>query len=60
LSSNAVKLKSHAMLATWFDLFVPTSVDAPFRALVYRQVLFLLDDITTLLPRTITNLFAGI
>jgi hypothetical protein len=50
-SSNAIKLKSHAMLATWYDLFVPTTVDAPFHALVCRQVLFSLDNITTSLPR---------
>jgi hypothetical protein len=30
LSSNAIKLKSHAMLATRSDLFVPATVDAPF------------------------------
>jgi hypothetical protein len=35
-SSNAIKLKNHAMLATRSDLFVPTTVDAPFHALVYR------------------------
>jgi hypothetical protein len=29
-SSNAIKLKNHAMLATRSDLFVPTTVDAPF------------------------------
>jgi hypothetical protein len=46
-SSNAIKLKSHAMLATRSDLFVPTTIDAHFHALVCRQVLFLLDDITT-------------
>jgi hypothetical protein len=34
------------MLATWSDLFVPTTADAPFHAIVCRQVLFLLDDIT--------------
>jgi hypothetical protein len=44
------------MLATLSDLFVPLTVDAPFHALVCRQVLFLLDDITTPLPRAITNL----
>jgi hypothetical protein len=60
LSSNAIKLKSRAMLATRFDLFVSTTVDAPFHALVCRQVLFSLDDITTPLPRTITNLLRGI
>jgi hypothetical protein len=56
LSSNAIKLKSRAMLATRSNLFVPTTVDAPFDALVYWQVLFLLDNITTPLPRAITNL----
>jgi hypothetical protein len=55
-TSNAIKLKSHAMLATWSDLFVPATVDAPFHALMCRQVLFLIDDITTPLPRAITNL----
>jgi hypothetical protein len=55
LSSNAIKLKSHAMLATWSDLFIPTTIDATFHALVCRQVLFSLDDITTPLPHTITN-----
>jgi hypothetical protein len=55
-SSNAIKLKSHAMLATRSNLFVPPTVDAPFYALVCRQVLFLLDDITMPLPRAITNL----
>jgi hypothetical protein len=55
-SSNAIKLKTHAMLATQSDLFVPTTVDAPFYALVCRQVLFSLDNITTSLPHTITNL----
>jgi hypothetical protein len=55
LSSNAIKLKNHAMLATRFDLFIPITVDAPFHALVCRQVLFLLDDITTPLPHAITN-----
>jgi hypothetical protein len=56
LSSNAIKLKSHAMLVAWSDIFVPTTVDSPFHALVCRKVLFLLDDITTPLPRAITNL----
>jgi hypothetical protein len=55
-SSNAIKLKSHAMLATRSDLYVPTTVDAPFHALVCRQVLFSLDDTTTPLPRAITNI----
>jgi hypothetical protein len=54
--SNAIKLKSHAMFATWSDLFVPPTVDGHFHALVCKQVLFLLDDITMPLPRAITNL----
>jgi hypothetical protein len=37
-------------------LVVPPIVDATFHALVCRQVLFLLDDITTPLPHAITNL----
>jgi hypothetical protein len=49
--SNAIQLKSHTMLAIRSDLFVPTTVDAHFHALVCRQVLFLLDDITTPLPQ---------
>jgi hypothetical protein len=44
------------MLATWSDLFVPTTVDAPFHALVCRQILFLLDNTTTPLHHAITNL----
>jgi hypothetical protein len=44
------------MVATRFDLVVPPTVDAPFHALVCRQVLFSLDDITTPLPRAITNI----
>jgi hypothetical protein len=55
-SSNVIKLKSHAILATRSNLFVPTTVDALFHALVCRQVLFSLDDITTSLPQAITNL----
>jgi hypothetical protein len=55
-SSNAIKLKSRAMLATRSDLYVPTTVDAPFHALVCRQVLFFLDDTTTPFPLAITNL----
>jgi hypothetical protein len=55
-SSNAIKLKSCTMLATWSDLFIPTTVDAPYHALVYMQVLFSLDDITTPSPHPITNL----
>jgi hypothetical protein len=37
-SSNAIKLKSHAIPATRSDLFIPTTVDAPYHALVCRQV----------------------
>jgi hypothetical protein len=44
------------MLATRSDLFVPTTVGAPFHSLVCRQVLFSLDDITMPLPHAITNL----
>jgi hypothetical protein len=55
-SFNAIKLKSRAMLATSSDLVVLATVDAPFHALVCRQVLFSLDDITTPIPRAITNL----
>jgi hypothetical protein len=39
-TSNATKLKSRDMLATPSDLFVLATVDAPFHALVCRQVLF--------------------
>jgi hypothetical protein len=55
-SSNAIKLKGRAMLATKSDLTVSTNVDVSFQALVCRQVLFSLKDITTPLPHTITNL----
>jgi hypothetical protein len=55
-SYNAIKLKSYAILAIQSDLIVPPTVDAPFHALVYRQVLFLIDDITMHLPRAITKL----
>jgi hypothetical protein len=55
-SSNAIKLKSHAMLAIKSDLVVSTNVDVSFHALVCRQVLFSLENITTPLPRAITNL----
>jgi hypothetical protein len=55
-SSNAIILKSRAMLATRSNLFIPTTIDALFHALVCRQVLFSLEDITTPLPRAITNL----
>jgi hypothetical protein len=54
--SNAIKLKSHAMLATKSDIVVSTNVDISFHALVCRQVLFSLEDITTSLPHAITNL----
>jgi hypothetical protein len=56
LSSNAIKLKSHAKLATKSDLAVSTNIDVSFHALVCRQVLFSLANITTPLPRAITNL----
>jgi hypothetical protein len=55
-SSHAIKLKSHAMLATRSDLVVLPTVDAHFHALVCRQVLFFLDDVTTPLSRAISNL----
>jgi hypothetical protein len=55
-SSNAIKLKSCAMLATKSGLAVSTNVYVSFHTLVCRQVLFSLEDITTLLPRAITNL----
>jgi hypothetical protein len=48
--------QSCAMLATRSDLFVPTIVDAPFHALVCKQVLFSLDDITMPLPHAMTKL----
>jgi hypothetical protein len=44
------------MLATKSDLAVSTNVDISFHALVWRQVLFSLEDITTPLPCAITNL----
>ena len=44
------------MLATKSDLDVSTNVDVSFHALVCRQVLFSLEDITTPFPRAITNL----
>jgi hypothetical protein len=56
LSSNAIKLKSRAIRATKSDLAVSTNVDVSFHALVCRQVLFSLENITTPLPRAITNL----
>jgi hypothetical protein len=56
LSSNTIKLKSRAMLATKSDLTVSTNVDVSFHALVSMQVLFSREDITTPLPRAITNL----
>jgi hypothetical protein len=49
-------LKSRARLATKSDLVVSTNVDVSFHALVCRQVLFSLEDMTTPLPRAITNL----
>jgi hypothetical protein len=44
------------MLATKSDLNVSTNVDVSFHALVCRQVLFSLEDITTPLSHTITNI----
>jgi hypothetical protein len=44
------------MLTTKSDLVVSTNVDVSFHVLVCRKVLFSLDDITTPLPRAITNL----
>jgi hypothetical protein len=44
------------MLATKSDLTISTNIDISFHALVCRQVLFSLEDITTPLPRAITNL----
>jgi hypothetical protein len=55
-SSNAIKLKSRAILATRSDLFIPTTIDAPNLALVCRQILFSLDSITMPLTHAITNL----
>jgi hypothetical protein len=55
-SSNAIKLKSHAIFATKSGIAVSTNVDVSFHALVCRQVLFSLEDITTPVPRAITNL----
>jgi hypothetical protein len=49
-------LKSRAMLATKSDLAISTNVDVSFHALVCMQVLFSLKNITTPLPRAITNL----
>jgi hypothetical protein len=56
LSSNAIKLKSRAMLVRKSDLVVSTNIDVSFHALVCRQVLFVLEDISTPMPRAITNL----
>jgi hypothetical protein len=44
------------MLATKSDIAVSTNIDVSFHALVCRKVLFSLEDITTPLPRAITNL----
>jgi hypothetical protein len=55
-SSIAIKLKSRAMLVTKSDLIVSTNIDVSFHALVYRQVLFSLENITTHLPHAITKL----
>jgi hypothetical protein len=57
LSSKAIKLKSRAILAIKSDLAVSTTnVDVSSHALMCRQVLFSLEDITTPLPHTISNL----
>jgi hypothetical protein len=56
LSSNAIKLKCHAMIATKSEFAAPPTVDAPFHALVCQKVLFSLEDITTPLPHAITNI----
>jgi hypothetical protein len=55
-SFNAIKLKSCAMHTTKSDLVISTNIDVSFHALVCRQVLFSLEDITTPMPRAITNL----
>jgi hypothetical protein len=55
LSSNAINLKIRAIIATRSDLFIHTTIDTLYHALVCRQVLFSLDDITTPLPHAITN-----
>jgi hypothetical protein len=44
------------MLAIKSDIVVSTNINVSFHALVYRQVLFSLEDITTPLSRAITNL----
>jgi hypothetical protein len=44
------------MLTTKSNLVVSTNVDVSFHALLCRQVLFSLEDITTPLPCAITNL----
>jgi hypothetical protein len=44
------------MLATKSDLAISTNVDVSFHALVCRQVLFSVEDITTPLPHAISNL----
>jgi hypothetical protein len=56
-SSNAIKLKSCTMLATQSNLFIPTTVDAPFHALVCRQVVFSHGEIVRLhgVPTTIVS-----
>jgi hypothetical protein len=56
LSSNAIKLKRRAMITTKSEFVVPRTIDAPFHALVYWQILFSLEDITIPLPHAIINL----
>jgi hypothetical protein len=55
-SSNAIKLKRRSTIATKSEFAAPPTVYAPFHALVCRQVLFSLENITTPLPCAITNL----
>jgi hypothetical protein len=55
-SYHAIKLKSHALLATKSEFFVPDIANGPFHTLMCRQVLFSLDDITIHLSHAITNL----
>jgi hypothetical protein len=55
-SSNAIKLKRCAKIATKSEFAAPPTVDAPFHVLVCRQALFSLENVTTPLPRAITNL----
>jgi hypothetical protein len=49
-------LKNRAILATKSDLAISTNIDVSFHALICRQVLFSLEDITTPMTCDITNL----